>query len=169
MKKNALPHSVLVLFSNSFAKQIDTLFYGSLIFEIDLQESLENFPEVQSMLEILNCFGEVFSKATVVTNPRASAITMAKLTGIFPRIINISGASGHEAFRHYQIYVEKYFQMTEHLLLMLADANHMETFNKFDSSDMLKNYRPCDELDRISKQHERMAQSLKNVMNKDFV
>lgn len=169
MKKTPRPHSQLILLSSEFEQHIDLWFSGSVIFEIDLQTEYENYEELLCVTETLRLLDECYKKATIVINPKESAITLCQLSGRFQRIIYVVGESGYTALFSFSKCVSKFFELKHHIESGRSEAICMKRLVKFDAPETFKLYNPNSSLSKLIKQHDSYIGQLKRVFNKTFI
>jgi len=137
MKPISKPHSQLILFSNSFEPLIEHWFSGSVIIELNLSSNLENYAEVYAAKLVLRAFNETYKKATVIANPRESAVTMSKLCGRFLASAFIVGPEGYKSFDSYTNCVVKYFMLHKFVTESRSCAISMKRFSNFKVENLI--------------------------------
>ncbi len=169
MKRTPRPYAQLILLSSQFERRIDKWFRGSVIFEIDLTNEIQDFEELTCVTNTLRFFDEEYSKATVVINPNETAITLCQLSGKFSRIIYVVGASGYTAFFSYCKCVSKFFELKNHIKCGLSEAIGMKRLSRFDVPEAFDEYKPSSSLSRLIREHDSQIGQLRSVLNRPFV
>jgi hypothetical protein len=168
MRPISKPYSQLILFSNSFEPMIDHWFSGSVIIELKLSSDLENFSEVEAAKSILAEFNETYDKATVIANPRESAVTMSKLCGRFLASVHIVGSQGYKSFDSYTTCVKKYFMLRNFVAASRSCAISMKRFSNFKVEKTYLDYKPSKGLKSLLNAHMQHEQTLRRVLNTPF-
>ena len=167
-RKSARPHSQLILLSDSFEPMIDYWCSGSVVFEIDPIKELNNFPEAERLVELLFRFGERYTKLTVITNPKESAVTMCKLSGKFSASAYIVGKTGYKSFESYFKSVDNFFRVKILLEASKSYAITMKRFSNFKAHRSYLDYKPSKDLRALLITHEKYESPLRHVLDSPF-
>lgn len=168
MKKPPRPQSQLILFSNSHEPMIEHWCSGSVVFEMDMDGSLDNFPEIELLREILFRFGERYSKVTLVTNPRVASVTMCRLSGRFPVSTYIVGKNGYKSFDSYTKCMDNFFRLKVLLEASKSSSLAMKKFSNFRAHESYFKYRPSKELKVMLSNHIQHEDVLRRVLDSPF-
>lgn len=168
MNKSKRPHSVLILFSNDFEPTIENWCSGSVVFEIETRMKLDSFPEVAQLKEMLSRFGEIYTKVTVVTNPKIASVTMCRLSGRFTVSVYIVGSNGYKSFDSYIRCVENFFRVKVLLDASKTYSAAMKRKPNFRVHPSYFDYSPSKELKAILNTHVHYESILRRVLDSPF-